>query len=152
MKLYNSYIKTRKEGDVEDLIFVKNGFAFLAFFFNFLWFGYNKMFKWVAIVILFDWLLIKAIGFYNPSAFDTLVIFFSTSLLIGANANYLHSKYLRAKGYEFVGCVFGENREAAKLRFVEGYLDKYDEETIKRYKFLNKQDRPSFFKDPKENK
>lgn len=141
MKLYNSYIKTRKEGDVEDLIFVKNGFAFPAFIFNFLWFVYNKMFKWVTLVIVLDVVLIKIIGFYNPSVFDILVIFFATSLLIGANANYLHAKYLKAKGYEFVGCVFGENKEAAKLRFVEGYLDTHDEETIKRYKFLNKQDR-----------
>ena len=142
MKLYNSYIKTRKEGDVEDLIFIKNGFSFLAFIFNCLWFIYLRMIKGFLIVLAVDIILIKLISLYNPTIIDILVIFISTSLIIAANANYWYSKYLRAKGYEFIGCVFGENKEAAKLRFVEGYLNINDDEVIKRYKFLSKQDRP----------
>lgn len=141
MKLYNSYIKKTKKGDVKDLIFIKNGFSFTAFFFNFLWFLYHKMFKGVVIVLLVDIFLIKITGIYKSSIFDIFVTFLGTSLIIAANANFWYSKYLKAKGYEFVGCVFGSNRDSAKLRFVEGYLDKYDDETISKYKFLKKEDR-----------
>lgn len=143
MKLYNSYIKKSSKGDIRDLIFIQNGFSFLAFFFNFLWFAYHKMIKAVIIVFLIDLTLIKLIGLYKPSAFDTLVIIIGSSLMMAANANYFHARYLKNKGYEFIGCVFGSNKESAKLRFVEGYIEEYDDKTIKRYKFLNKKDRPN---------
>ena len=141
MKLYNSYIKTRETGDVEDLIFIKNGFSFYALFLNVLYFMYYGMYRLLFIVLFSEIALVKMLGVYNPSIFDVLIIIISTSLVIGVNANYWHSKFLARKGYKFIGSVFGENKEAAKLRFVEGYIEKYDDEAIRRYKFLNKEDR-----------
>ena len=147
MKLYNSYIKKSSKGDVRDLIFIQNGFSIAAFFFNFLWFAYHKMIKAFVIVLVIDFVLLKTIGLYIPGTFDILIIIIGSSLVLAANANYFYSIYLKSKGYEFIGCVFGKNKESAKLRFVEGYIDEYDDKTIKKYKFLNKQDRPgAFFK------
>ena len=141
MKLFNSYIKKTEKGDVRDLIFIKNGFSFNAFFFNLFWFLYHKMLGGLFLILIIDIILIKIYGIYKASALDIFLAFISTSLIIAANANYWHSRYLRSKGYEFIGCVFGENKESAKLRFVEGYIEKYDDKTVKKYKFLDKEDR-----------
>jgi hypothetical protein len=151
MKLYNSYIKKTEKDDIIDLIFIKNGFSFPAFFFNLLWFLYHKMMRGLILVIIIDIFLIKIYGIYKASATDILLAFISTSLIIAANANYWYGKGLKKKGYEFIGCVFGENKEAAKLRFVEGYIEKYDEKIIKKYKFLDEEDR-EFLKFKKKKK
>lgn len=142
MKLYNSYIKKRETGDIEDLIFIKNGFSIPALIFNFIWFAYHRMIKAAVLAVLTIWILIQVfnlLGISGAAAF--LLSFLGVSLIIGVNGNFWHSKYLRAKNYEFIGCFFGESKEAVKLRFVEQYIGEVGEQTMSRYKFLDKQDR-----------
>lgn len=141
MKLYNSYIKENKKGEIEDLIFVKSGFSFWAFFFSFLWFLYHKMFKATVtaffLYIFLGWL----ITLYNPNDLDASIISISVSIIIAINANFWYAQYLEKKGYKFAGCVFGNSFRAAKLRFVEGFIEKEGDRNVKHYKFLNEQEK-----------
>ena len=142
MKLYNSYIKKAKDGDIEDLIFIKNGFSLSALFFNFIWFSFHKMLNASIIFVIIIWVTMQLLGILGINGFPSFLLsFISTSLVIGVNANFWHSKYLRYKNYKFVGCFFGDSKEAAKLRFVEQYVGEVGEDVIKSYKFLDKQDR-----------
>ncbi len=138
MKLYNSYLKKNKKGDIEDLIFVKSGFSFWAFIFTFLWFIYHKMAKVSIIVIAVSIGLTYLSNFYLPSNLDSLITSVGISIIVAINANYLYSRHLLGKGYEFAGCTFGTNINAAKLRFVEGFIDQNGYKRVKLYKFLNK--------------
>ena len=141
MKLYNAYIKNRDTGDIEDLIFIKNGFSISALIFNFIWFFYHKMFKASIAAIAAIWIAMQLIILMGIDGSSFLLAFLCVSLILAVNGNFWHSKYLRTKNYEFVGCFFGDNKEAAKLRFVEQYIGEVGEQTMSRYKFLDKQDR-----------
>ena len=142
MKLYNSYIKKRETGDIEDLIFIKNGFSISALIFNCIWFFYHKMFKATIAAAMAIWILMQLINLLGIEGYSSFLLsFLCVSLIMGVNGNFWHSKYLRARNYEFIGCFFGDNREAAKLRFVEQYIGEVGEQTMSRYKFLDKQDR-----------
>lgn len=142
MQLYNSYIKKTQEGEIEDLIFVKNGFSFPAFIFSLAWFAYKKMFLVATTGLLFIILLSNIFSaFLKSDPAGTSIAFLTALLIIGVNGNYWYSKFLKRKGYDFVGCVFGKNKEEAKLRFVEGcYLDKDVRKAIDEYKILDKKD------------
>jgi hypothetical protein len=135
MKLYNSYIKTTKNGDIQDIAFVKNGFSFSAFFLNFFWFAHRKMVKISIAAFVINIALIEIISAYIPSSYDALLVLFSTSSLIAVNSSLIHSKYLESKGYKFVGCIFGKNKVAANLRFVEGYIEDYKKENSSKQLF-----------------
>lgn len=142
MKLYNSYIKKTQDGDIQDLLFVQNGFSIFALLFNFIWFCFHKMFRASLFALICIWAVAQIFNLIGINGFLAFLLsFLSTSLIIAVNGNFWYSKYLRAKKYEFVGCFFGKNKEAAKLRFVEQYIGEVGEDVISKYKFLDKQDR-----------
>lgn len=142
MQLYNSYIKKTKSGEIEDLIFVKNGFSFPAFIFSLGWFAYKKMiFVATAILIILLGLIDVTSYYLDNKVAGTILAILSTLLIIGVNANYWYSKFLKKRGYNFIGCIFGKSKEEAKLRFVEAcYLDKDAKQAIDEYKILDKRD------------
>ena len=122
MKLYNSYLKKSKAGSAEDLILVKNGFSYPAFFFTPLWIIHHKMWKELFaltfIFLIFYFLNQKTL----LTGSDIFSIYFSLALMIGVNANYWYSELLSGDGYQFMGCIFGKSNEAAKVKFIDNYL------------------------------
>ncbi len=116
MKLYNCYIKKNKNNEVEDIIMLKEGFSFPAFFFSGLWFFYHKMWKELLSIIVIN--IILGILANSLSSFDKAFFEFIFIFIIAINANYWLGKHLKAKkAYEFAGLVFGNSTAEAKLRF-----------------------------------
>ena len=122
MKLYNSYLKKSKTGLAEDLILVKNGFSYPAFFFTPLWIIHHKMWKELSALIL----IFLTFYFLNQKTLlnstDIFSIYFSLALMVGVNANYWYSELLSSDNYQFMGCIFGKSSEAAKVKFIDNYL------------------------------
>jgi hypothetical protein len=118
MKLFNIYIKKSENQAIEDLAVIKNGFSIFAFLFNILWFLQHKMWRESIALIVVN----AVFGFvFHRDWFGTLDMFgleFGLALIIGLNANYWYEQNLLAQKYQFVGCVFGKNRDEAKLRFI----------------------------------
>lgn len=119
MKIYNALIKKSREGKIEDVVVLKEGFSFPAFFFSGLWFLYHRM--WHEFFVLL--LIILLFGSSNSllSGFDKGFLQFAFFLIIALNANYWRCEHLKKNGYEFVGLVFGTDLDNAKLRFVSKY-------------------------------
>ena len=117
MKLYNALIKKNKEGKIEDVILLKEGFSFFAFLFSGLWFLYHKMWKELFALILIN----ITFAFLGKISSDFNKIFLEISFLfiIALNANYWLCDHLKKKGYQLVGMVFGENITNAKIRFIK---------------------------------
>ena len=112
-------IKKNKEGKIEDVRLIKEGFSYLSFIFNIFWFLYQKMWKESAA------LLMVAIGFlifeeskfiYGPSNILFAVIFI---FMLAVNANHWLLEALKKRGYEFRGLVFGSSQIVAKMRFIK---------------------------------
>jgi hypothetical protein len=118
MNLFNIYIKKSENEAIEDLAVIKNGFSFTAFLFGVLWFLQHKMWKEFCGLLLVN---IVFIYIFNKGWFGVFDIFFlelGLFCIVGLNANYWHEQCLLAHQYQFVGCVFGKNKDEAKLRFI----------------------------------
>ncbi len=117
MKPYNALIKKNKEGKIEDVILLKEGFSFFAFLFSGLWFLYHRMWKELLALIMINiafFMLGKFFLDFNKILVETAFLF-----LVALNATYWLCDHLKKKGYEFVGIVFGENSTNAKIRFIK---------------------------------
>jgi hypothetical protein len=117
MKIYNALIKKNKEGKIEDIILLKEGFSFFAFLFNGLWFLYHKMWSEFLAILLVNF-LIAYMGDFLP-VIDKILLEISFIFLVALNANYWLCEYLKKKDYNFVGLVFGHDKIHAKLRFLK---------------------------------
>jgi len=125
MKLYNVLVKRNPAGKIEDIVLMKDGFSWLAFFFNGLWFLYYRMWKEFFVLILVNAVFI----FFAKisSNFDRVLLETAFIFMIALNANYWRAEHLKKKTYELVGIVFGANRIDAKLHFVDGFDEEFDE-------------------------
>lgn len=125
MKLYNVLVKRNPAGKIEDIVLMKDGFSWLAFFFNGLWFLYYRMWKEFFVLILVN----AAFIFFAKisSNFDRVLLETAFIFMIALNANYWRAEHLKKKSYELVGIVFGANRIDAKLHFVDGFDEEFDE-------------------------
>lgn len=117
MKIYNALIKKSEEGKIQDIILLKEGFSFLAFFFSGLWFLYHKMWREFLALIIIN-VLFSIFGDFW-SATDRIFLEFALLIVIALNANYWLCEELRRKNYEFAGLVFGKDQEDAILRFTK---------------------------------
>ncbi len=106
---------------VEEAVFVKEGFSFLAFIFTFFWTLYHRL--WlpsIAIAVfyaLFTQLESRSIISHAVGA----IIQAGVGFYIGFNANdWLAARYTR-KGYTLIGVVYARNESDAQLRFFDNW-------------------------------
>ncbi|MBM5781900.1 MAG: DUF2628 domain-containing protein [Pelagibacterales bacterium] len=130
MKLYNALIKKNKEGKIEDIILLKDGFSYPAFFLNSIWFLYNKMWKEFGVLlgVSFSFMLLKALSIFSLS--DVLLLELIFTFIIALNFNYWLVEHLKKQGYEFIGLVFGSDMTNAKMRFVKNLENEQNSEEI----------------------
>lgn len=105
----------------EQLVFVKDGFAWLAALVPPLWLLWKRMWLEFAIYAvatgLLVWLLTSA-GATNLSNALLLII----QIVFGFEAGALYSASLERRGWRLVGTVSGRNAEDAERRFLEAWL------------------------------
>ena len=132
MKLYNALIKKNKEGKIEDVKLLKDGFSWLAFCFSIFWFFYHKMWKEVfaLLVVSIMFSLLEVAGIL--SGFNKVFVEVLFTFMIALNANYWFVESFKKQGYEFVGLVFGSDLASAKMRFISNLEQ---EEGLNTYQF-----------------
>lgn len=125
MKLYSVLVKKSPTGKIDDLVLLRDGFSWLAFFFNGLWFLYYQMWKEFLVLVSVNvaFVFLAKIS----SNFDLVLLEIAFIFLVALNANYWRTDHLKKKGYEMVGLVFGVNHVDAKLHFVKGFKTEFSE-------------------------
>ena len=105
----------------EQLVFVKDGYAWLAALVPPLWLLWKRMWFEFAIYAvgtgLIVWLLASA-GATNVSNALLLII----QIVFGFEAGALYSASLERRGWRLVGTISGRNAEDAERRFLEMWL------------------------------
>ena len=105
----------------EQLVFVKDGYAWLAALVPPLWLLWKRMWLEFAIYAgatgLLVWVLASA-GAINVSNALLLII----QIVFGFEAGALYSASLERRGWRLVGTVSGRNAEDAERRFLEMWL------------------------------
>lgn len=119
MKLYNVLTLNNKEGKTEDILFLKEGFSWLAFIFSIFWFLYHKM--WKESFALF--IIAGAFAFFEESQIlfgdSKFIVEILLDFIIALNANHWFCESLVKKGYKFEGVIFAKNPAQARLRYVQ---------------------------------
>ena len=110
----------------EQLVFVKDGYTWLAALVPPLWLLWKRMWLEFAIYAgvtgLLVWLLASA-GATNVSNALLLII----QIVFGFEAGALYSASLERRGWRLVGTVSGRNAEDAERRFLEAWLPTHTE-------------------------
>lgn len=106
----------------ETVLFVKDGFAWLALFFPILWMLFYRM--WL---VLLGFLLVvtaiqAALAAAGYAEMFTGWVTFGASLLFAFQANDLRRWTLGRRGYAQTGLVTGRNRDECEMKFFESWL------------------------------
>ena len=151
MKLFNIYIKKSEDqkvqasnqenlnnpqnnnlagnsGMIEEISAIKTGFHYGAFIFNLFWFLFYRMWKEALILSVVNLVMVVIYSKGIFTFWDLIIMIFGLSLIMGLNAGYWLEQFLRKENYKFVGCVFGKNKEEAKLRFISNYFKSQDDD------------------------
>ncbi len=115
MKSYSIFIKKNdKSESIDDVILLKEGFNFYAFFFNIFWFLYNKLWICSLIYIILISLLTYFFSYFVILSINLLILIF-----VGLEANNFLIKKFQKNNYYFVGYSTGNDEKEAKLRFLD---------------------------------
>ena len=110
----------------EQLVFVKDGYSWLAALVPPLWLLWKRMWLELAIFVgavgLVAWAL-NALG--APNLGNALVLI--AQIVFGFEAGALYSAALERRGWRLVGTVSGRNSEDAERRFLEFWLPTHTE-------------------------
>ena len=113
MQFFSVYARGRGEKAGENVILVKEGFSWGAFFFLSVWFLYQKM--WMCALITIG-ILCGSFLICDIMSFDQKIqagVFFFWSIVFGLFANDLRCWSLVRACFSFVDVVSGENYEHA---------------------------------------
>lgn len=124
MNIYTIHIKENDPNQLENAIFIKEGFSWMGSVLHVFWTLYHKL--WLVSFILFAIEAILAFlqikGYLSEGVTEALKI--GLLLLIGAHFNDLYRANLARKGYVLYGVVSGKNEDDAQYKFMSEMLQR----------------------------
>lgn len=112
------------EGGARDLVLVKEGFSWPAFFASVLWALYHRMWLTAALLLLASALVAAAAGALALDPAREAAVSLGYSALVGSFANDWRRASLAHRGYEEAGVVAAPALEAAEHRAFERLGDR----------------------------
>jgi hypothetical protein len=108
--------------DAERFVFVRDGFYFWAFVFAPLWMLWRRL--WLVLLFYVVGVSVLQVGLWltGASALVQSAAGLLISVLVGFEAASLRRWTLNRRGWENLGVVSGDNREAAERRFFDVWL------------------------------
>jgi hypothetical protein len=119
MRIYTVHVRTPAERLDRDILLVKEGFSWPAFFFSVLWALWSRLWLAAAIFLAVEVLWMIATEWLELEAGLSAVISLALAAAIGFVANDLKRSALFRRGYAEVGVVAGPDRDAALQRFFD---------------------------------
>ncbi|MBM3579712.1 MAG: DUF2628 domain-containing protein [Alphaproteobacteria bacterium] len=123
MQPYSALVRTNPADQSAEVVFLKDGFSWSAFFFSGLWFLYHRMWKEFLALAAANIIIIIILA-HISSDFDLACLEIAFIFLVALNANYWRAEHLKKEGYEFVGMSMGNSDAEASLRFYDQDLCK----------------------------
>ena len=124
MKIYRIFLKKTKEGVIDDLELLKEGFNIWAFVFQLFYLIYKRLWKQLIIMfIIFSVLNILQLNFV--SSYIIIPIQICICVYIGFEFTDWYSQKLVKIGYQFLGYSSGNDEKEAKLKFLDSINNNY---------------------------
>lgn len=103
----------------DETVFVKEGFAWPAFFFTGLWAFWHRMWGMGVLLLAGGLALDGSLAFLGADPLVHGTALASYLIFIGLFANDWRRRWLARRGYEFLSPVGGETREGAIRRYYD---------------------------------
>jgi hypothetical protein len=104
------------------LVFVKEGFALLAFAAPVIWLLLNRLWLTLILFLIVTAGVVGAVTYAGGNATAAAWASFVLNLIFGFEARNIHRAALSRKGYEVIGVVTGRDLEDAERRFLSEWL------------------------------
>lgn len=102
-----------------EMVLVKEGFCWPAFFFTFLWALWHRMWLTAALILIAEVVVSVVSAWLDLADLTDFVLSLGIMLLIGYGANDWRRRSLGRRGFEEAGIVCGRDRDEAEMRFFE---------------------------------
>lgn len=120
MKLYSALVKQDQQDGLFDLVLVKEGFHFSAFFFGIFWLCYHRIWFALAAQAAVGALIYSCCSFGYISSLQSLILDATMLAMIASNADRLLEYSYKKRGYEFVAMIVGNDELEARARLLQG--------------------------------
>lgn len=119
MRVFTVHLRRHGLIPEKDLVLVREGFAWTAFLFTFVWALWHHM--WWAAAWIF--IAVTGAGLIAETVFDVeparIAVLLAVSAGVGFLADDLRRRHLAAQGFAEAGVVAGTDAEAALYRFLD---------------------------------
>ena len=119
MKLYSVFLRRHGLEPDKDLVLVKEGFSWPAFFLTFLWALWHRLWLGAAVIFGIQSVISLMIVLYKPDQLTQSILSLGAAVLFGFIANDFRQSKLEDQGFECADVVSGGNGEQALFRFLD---------------------------------
>ena len=111
MNIYSAYTDSSKKDN--ELILIKQGFSFIACFFNFFWAIYHRM--WLIAIFL---MIISFIIGANEPSFIAYCVNLAILFIFGFFASEIREYYAIKNGYGLSDIILASSEEEAEIKYI----------------------------------
>lgn len=119
MNLYCVYLRRHGLNPDKDLVLVKEGFSWPAFFLSFLWALWHRLWLAAAVFLGIQAVVSVFIVMYRPDPFTQSVVSLGLAVLFGFIANDFRQSKLAEEGFVCTDVVSGGDGDQALCRFLD---------------------------------
>lgn len=117
MNSYTVHLNPAATTETRQVVFVKDGFVWLALFAPIVWMLYHRMWKVLTAYIVLLLALTFGLGFLSFSQIEVAIVVNGFNILVALQAGDLRAWDLNNSGYETKAVVAAANEEEAEIRF-----------------------------------
>ena len=116
MRVYTVHERPIPQGVDRDVVLIKEGFCWPAFFVTVLWALYHRL--WLGVIVYLAAAAVLGVGIQaaGPDEVTETAVAVGFALVVGFEANDWRRRSLARRGYRLRGVAAGQNLEAAEQR------------------------------------
>jgi hypothetical protein len=119
MNTYTVHLRRHGLDPDHDVVLVKEGFSWPAFFLSFLWALWHRLWLAAALIMAAQISISSCIHFLRPDPLTQAAVVLGVATIIGYLANDYRQEKLAQLGYAVDGVVSGLNKDHALRRYLD---------------------------------
>ncbi len=120
MRFYSVHVRRHGLDPDRDLVLVKEGFSWPAFFLAFIWALWHRLWLAAAVILAAQAALSVAVVISGADRVSEVALSLGLSAVVGYLANDLRRRKLAKQGFAFAGVVVADDVDSALRRFLDG--------------------------------
>jgi hypothetical protein len=120
MRHYTVHLRRHGLDPDRDLVLVKEGFSWPAFFFSMLWALWLRLWLVAVLFLLVQVILSLVLALWSPDPVSAAAVSAGATLILAFAANDLRRWTLRRLGFVETAVVAADDRDGAERRFLDG--------------------------------